>query len=525
MFRRVVRVLFFVPRLKISNPTSPMPLGVLSIASYIKNSTDHEVRIVDRNLTFSDVNKEVSGFAPDIIGVSVISAVALSDAEYVSGIGKQAGKTVVWGGHFATACAEMILRKGYADIISLGNGESTWRLLLEAYASGMGPDDVPGIMFRRDGAISKNPEASDFPESELLRLDFDLIRVPDYYSGYYDNIASRMIWLFAKRGCVGQCTFCCNKSFHHQRIVKKSYDVVCDEIRELVTKYHVDGIYFGDELWCVSGKEMRYQCDMLDGLGLDFVWGCSLRTDILNKEDYDYMFEHGCRWIYFGVESGDPERLKTIKKGVDIAKVEQNVRDCYDAGILPTVSFILGFPDETVEELRRTAALMRRLSFFADLEVYYYTPVVGSEMYQQLVSRNRFFFDDDLDAFKTITWDHLNAKFLSQYSSIPFRDLKVILSCAVMWTTFNRDKSVPLAERKLNHAEGTQQSFAAKFFSKLFGVISYSVKNRILTDPVLFWLILKSYVFRYASALFYSVFFVRTKKKYQIRLFGKKSRS
>ena len=91
-----------------------------------------------------------------------------------------------------------------------------------------------------------------------------------------------------------------------------------------------------------------------------------------------------------------------------------------------------------------------------------------------------------------------------------------------MWTTFNRDKSIPLAERKLNHTEGTQQSFAAKFFSKLYGVISYSVKNRILSDPVLFWLILKSYVLRYASALFYSVFFVRTKKKYGIRLFGKK---
>jgi len=73
------------------------------------------------------------------------------------------------------------------------------------------------------------------------------------------------------------------------------------------------------------------------------------------------MAEAGCYVINFGVESGDPETLKRIKKEVDL----EDVVDAFDRfgklGIRTYATFLMGNPGETAETAQRTIDFSKRV--------------------------------------------------------------------------------------------------------------------------------------------------------------------
>jgi anaerobic magnesium-protoporphyrin IX monomethyl ester cyclase len=73
------------------------------------------------------------------------------------------------------------------------------------------------------------------------------------------------------------------------------------------------------------------------------------------------MHRAGCTTVSFGVESGSPEMLRRIKKGITLDQVLKAVQLCLDCGIDPHTSFILGLPGETPETLAQTLAFGERL--------------------------------------------------------------------------------------------------------------------------------------------------------------------
>lgn len=509
-----MKALFFSPQLNTLIHSKPFPLGLLSICSYIQKNSSHEVKIIDRTLSHINLEEEIKKFSPDIVGISVLSPAVLDDAEIISRKCHEMGIYVVWGGHFATSCKDILIKEDFINAISIGRGEVTWLNLLNSIENKLDFSNIPGLLYKTSDGVITNAENLDFSCDEFPRSNFDLVDVKAYFAKYYDNIAEKMIWVFAKKGCHCQCTFCCNKSFNHQKVLTRPYEIVCDEIRELVEDYGADAIYFGDELWCSNREQMKMQCDMLAELNLDFVWGCTVRTDILNAEDYKYMYDHGCRWIFFGIESGDPERIKTIKKGIKLENAVENIKACYSAGILPTASFILGFPDETVSELTKTAALLKQLSYFATLDVYFFTPYPGSELYEQLISDGRLPKSELLSEIKNFGWNNLNEQRYASYSDIPYKDLKVIYACSIIWNTFNR-KSVPINGEQEHKEHGT----IYKLFSKVLDVFSSAFKNLNLRNTKLLITFLKSMFKKFGFAFFYALCYPNIRRKYSMTLF------
>ena len=52
-----------------------------------------------------------------------------------------------------------------------------------------------------------------------------------------------------------------------------------------------------------------------------------------------------------------------MKKGYNPGRVEEDLQNCRDVGIISLCYFIVGFPDETEEELRDTCSLVNRISY------------------------------------------------------------------------------------------------------------------------------------------------------------------
>ena len=425
-----MKVLLINPRTTGYSRSVTTPLGLLSIASCLKRA-GHDVLLYDRTVKNTKLRDVLSSFSPDIAGISLISFKSIKDAIRLSDACAARGFPVVWGGPLASELFEAVLKIGSVTAVSIGEGEYTWIDIADALQRG--PVDfsaIPGMAYRSEaGEAMRSPERPFADLASLADIDWSLVRIEDYFQSSYE--CSHMLYLYAAKGCPHNCAFCYNKDFHKCRYRKRPMETLLREIRYLVTEHGMDGIYFADELWCRNVSEMHRVCDDLKSLALPFVWGCQTRIGIFSEEDFRYMYDAGCRWIFFGVESGSERMIGKMNKHIDLSLAPQTFRNCKKAGITAIAAFIVGFPGETEDDLRQTVALIEQLdTSFVNLN--YFAMVPGSDIYKEMTEKHLFPpYDDLYPIIKQSPIERLEYN----YSAVRAEDLHVVRA-HYMWKSF-----------------------------------------------------------------------------------------
>lgn len=493
-----MRFLFINPRTSGYTRSVSTPLGLLSIATYLE-SKGHSVKIYDRSIEKTKLQKVMYEYEPDAVGISLISYKSIKDTLYIAKAVKEAGLPVVVGGPLPSELVEMTLAYDCIDIVSIGEGENTWLDLAGYFEGKIGNlDEIKGIAYRRNsGQVVRTQEREFIDLAEIPALNWSLIDVPKYFQSSYG--CDKMLYLYAAKGCPFSCTFCYNKDYHRCTYRKRPLETLLEDIRVLVKNYGMNGVYFADELWCRNRDEMHDICDKLKALNLDFVWGCQTRVGIFDFEDFEYMYNSGCRWIFFGIESGSKAMLKSINKRIDYDKIEQSFADCNRANIACIGAFIMALPDETCEDAMETVNLIKKLDTKL-INVNYLAVVPGSEIYKQLIAQGRYVEVDDLETFgKRSPIDKLEYNF----SKLPEKDIKVIRAF-FMWRSFTA-KDIP----------GTKSySFTKK-------VIVDAVKSVRSGDFISFVLSSFNAFFEFLGMAYYSHCFPSVREKYGLNSFDK----
>ena len=417
-----MNILLINPSVGFLPSTQPAPLGLLSIGSYLK-AHGCQVRLYDRNIEKTPLAQVMETFRPDAAGVSVISTQPLADGAAVSRALRAQGIPVVWGGQMASVVPELILREGAADYIVVGEGEVVFRALLRAIERKEDLSRVNGIVYLDEtGSACRTPEPGFADLADFPVIDWSLTDPKKYFRSHM--CCTKMTFLYRSKGCYSRCTFCSNESFHHCQYRKRPDAHVLAEIKELAEEHGLNGVEFADELFGVNKRELYEFCDGLRDLNLEFVWGCSTRLNHMTREDLQYMYGAGCRWIFYGVESGSPDMLLRIKKGINLDKIDREFRDCREIGIAAYAGFIIGLPDETEDQLRDTARLMLRLETnFINTLMFY--PIPGSALYNELVESGRLVPPGALQGLGAFS---LFQQMSANYSNVPLRDLYVVQS-------------------------------------------------------------------------------------------------
>ncbi|MBQ7639235.1 MAG: B12-binding domain-containing radical SAM protein [Clostridia bacterium] len=462
-----MNVLLVNPHTDMSNRAITLPLGLLSIASYL-GAHGHKVRLYDRSVESVSLDEVNASFRADIVGVSLISYKTLDDSVFVSEYYKRLGVPVVWGGPMASALPRAVFANDCVDAISMGEGEETWLDLANAYEKGK-PDlsIIKGLALRDGkGGYFLTPERDFMDLSTLPETDWSLVQVEKYFQSSYG--CKRMLYLYCAKGCPFSCVFCFNKEFHRSCYRKRPLEAVLKEIRYLVENHNMDGVYFADELWCRNSREMHEVCDALSSLHLNFVWGCQTRIGIFNREDFEYMFRSGCRWVFFGVESGSKKVLEAMNKRIAYDKIESTFSACKEAGVVAIGSFIVGFPGETEDDIRQTVDLIERLDTTL-INLNFFIVMPGSDIYYRLVSEGLYPEITDLRMLKE---EDFMLLLEHNYSEVPALDLKVIHSW-YMWRSFTSN-NISVGEEKT--------SFTKKVISDaLHSIFGGNLKGFILS--------------------------------------------
>ena len=173
----------------------------------------------------------------------------LNDATLVLETAKKInpGIVTVMGGVHPTFCAEDILaRRGdTVDFIIRGEGEAAFAELLSALSSGADLTGIPGLAFKKDGAVILNPERPFIENLDSLDAAWDLVDWEDYV--YFVVPKSRLAVVGSSRGCSQECSFCSQQKFWKRTWRARKPEIFVNEIKMLNSKYGANVFLICDE--------------------------------------------------------------------------------------------------------------------------------------------------------------------------------------------------------------------------------------------------------------------------------------
>lgn len=476
------------------------PLGMMSIASYLQ-ANGHTVKIIDRTIKTTNIKKELELFAPDVVGVSVYSLKSFADAEKVSLEAKKYGAKVVWGGIFVSLDTEFVFNNIDIDFVSVGEGEATWLELVNTLQNGGDVSGVAGLAFRKNGKTVYTPERDFIDLAILPPIDFTLVDVDKYLGPMYG--CKKTALLYMAKGCYGQCTFCFNSKFHRRCHRTRPIETFLSEVKYLMENHGVDCIYFADELFGKNKEDLKYQCNAFIESGLGFKWVAQTRAGYFDKEDFILMKDAGCVCIDFGIETGSPSMLKTIKKNIPYERIKETFEYCDEVGIVSIANFIIGFPDETEEQFRETISMAMDIPS-TQRTFFFFMPGPGSELYEKLVESGKY---RPPRTFKEYT----NIKFFyspePNFSKVPSKELKVVRAY-FLWKSFSQKyfsdtaRSYDIAKKDIADVLKQFKGHNLRFAIQLFLISAYE----------------------FSDIFFHANFYPKIVKKYALRWDKKKGR-
>ena len=364
-----------------------MPLALLAVGSALDSET-YEVLIIDSRLD-PDAHQQVLAQLPDAlcIGMTVLTGSPLRDALDLAEKIKRRRPDfpVIWGGWHPSLFPEETLRdESSIDITVQGQGELTFRRLVDALSRGTSLTEIPGITFRNAGSIQRNPGAPLLDMDQLPAARYDLIPVDSYLG----RKKRRQLDYISSIGCRFRCSFCADPFVYQRGWKAISPSQMMQQLSHLVRLHRIEDINFQDETFFTSQRRVREIAKKMACLEPRVTWAATMRADQgarLSEGDFRELASCGLRRVLIGVESGSQKMLDWMKKDIRLEQVQLCAERCRDNGIGVIFPFIVGFPDEPLASILQSlqlASQLRRMDPQFTTPIFFFKPYPGSEISQ-----------------------------------------------------------------------------------------------------------------------------------------------
>jgi radical SAM superfamily enzyme YgiQ (UPF0313 family) len=140
--------------------------------------------------------------------------------------------------------------------------------------------------------------------------------------------------------------------------------------------------------------------------------GNGIRADRVTLPMLKHMKRAGFYLVAFGIESGNPEILKKMRKGETKEQIKQAVKWAHQAGLITEGFFMFGNEGEGRKEMLETIEFAKELDLnIAQFQVY--TPVPGSPLYEKIAKEGKIFSQkwEDFNAFNEPLFEYGQSKF------------------------------------------------------------------------------------------------------------------
>jgi anaerobic magnesium-protoporphyrin IX monomethyl ester cyclase len=365
MSRKRPRILFVTP---------PYHCGVVEVAGrwiplhlvYLAGAARHagyDCSLYDAmslDASHDDIARVIEDEKPDFVATSCITSTYPDGLEIMRAARELGARTVMGGVHPSFMWREALEEEGGpVDFVVRGEGEETLAELLTALGNGDDLAAVRGIAYRDNGSLVATPARPRRPSLDGLPVAWDLLDWPTYT--YYVYPGSRLGAVSTSRGCMHGCTFCSQQKFWERSWRGRDPEHVVNELELLRREYGVDVVLLSDEYPTPDAERWERILDLVIERGLDIKLLLETRVDDIVRDEsiLPKYVAAGVAHVYVGVEATDQDTLDLVNKEASVETGIRALRLLHDHGLVSETSFVLGFPDETPESIRRTLELAK----------------------------------------------------------------------------------------------------------------------------------------------------------------------
>lgn len=196
------------------------------------------------------------------------------------------------------------------------------------------------------------------------------------------------------------CPFTCSFCGYPERAGEyrtAGLDAVEREFDSLAGVDDIQLVNFIDDTFNVPQERFKEILRLMIRKQYSFKWFSYYRCQFADRETVELMKESGCQFVFLGLESGDDSILETMNKRTTTEKYLKGIALLKEAGIRTLGNFIVGFPGETEETVRRTIEFINKSGIdFYRAQLWYYEPITP-------ISRRKEEFKIKGDCFQ---WSH-----------------------------------------------------------------------------------------------------------------------
>jgi anaerobic magnesium-protoporphyrin IX monomethyl ester cyclase len=334
----------------------------------------------------------------DIIGIGGLT----TQTRYIADMAKMVREefpdaVIIGGGGFMSAQPREMMRWiPEFDVGFVGEAYNTFREFLAVFNGNQNWSKIKGTVYREGTKIKLGRMRELIPEEKMDEeipypaYEYSMVEAYLQYSAMtYSPIVSGLVALNVREqlrrldvmsslGCPLNCSFCfhlgatpsCqskiyNKTVTGKAVRKHSPKYVVNLIGMLRQQYGVNFVSFIDENFTVNKQWFYDFCSELENADLSNLihWGVVGHANTVDAEMLSKGHDVGMSYISYGGETASPTLLKTIGKLQTPDQMANAIAITHAAKITPIMSFILGFPEETIEDVIATT------QFFIDNQI------------------------------------------------------------------------------------------------------------------------------------------------------------
>ncbi len=375
-------------------------LALIQLGTILKNA-DYEPILLNipqskiLDIPYTDILQNLSG----------ISAACISAYSFQLNIVKKLIHTfkehqipVILGGALASTSPAEALQYCDADYAVEGEGDISLPRLLDFLLKGnIKIEEIGNLWYKNNGKLKFTFNMLIEDLDTLPILDFKLQNYEELFQKIFNKSEIAFFPLESSRGCYANCTFCSSKRIMgHWR--KKSPERLLNEIFLLqeayprLFKHQNFGVIYIDNTATADPKRILKFAKLKRDADLTVFWTCMSRINefLPNRTELiSAMTESGNRSIFFGIEAGYNEGLKRIHKRITIEQIDKIVKLWIKYGLsILNLSFIVGFPWETMDEIEQTLNYAKALKQLSPnrikVSISYFNLFKRTQLYEDL---------------------------------------------------------------------------------------------------------------------------------------------
>ena len=375
------------------------PAGIGYLAQMLQEEgVEYDVLDMAAGGNLHTLKIKLSSFKPDLVAISLMSFMYKRSYHIINWVKDEfSGVTVVAGGPHISTLREKALEecKGL-DYGIVQEGEYT---LLDL-CKGLDVESIQGLLYRKNGKVN-------YVGPRPFEKDLDKFPFPRFEKFPLGKYVTEEVGIVSSRGCPFNCTYCPVKTSIGQQYRIRGAESIVDEI----TYWYNRGfkqISILDDNFTLNKERVFEICDAICKKDLkDLELNCNngIRADKVDKEMLSAMRLAGFKYFAFGIESGNEQVLKNIKKSQDLGVIENALKIAIELDFTVTLFFIVGAPGEDLTTVKESIALAKKYPIF-DARFYNLIPFPATELFEWAKSNKYLTMNPEEYLNNSSHWDY-----------------------------------------------------------------------------------------------------------------------